>query len=393
MPRQMLLQKTTDNFSGQAFGPAFSIGEIMNKAGLYIHIPFCKSKCPYCDFYSLRKGEEDYKKYVSAVIKSLKKWSSLTDKKADTLYFGGGTPSLIGSELLCGIIENAKKTFGCDGEITVECNPSTVNGDFFNKIAESGVNRISLGMQSAVDSERKKLGRFADKKQIESVIKASLDSGISNISLDVMTGIPDQTKDSLDETLKFCTESGATHISAYMLKLEEGTWFYKNSHKLNLPDEDLTADLYLQMVDYLEEKGFRQYEISNFALPGYESRHNLKYWNCEEYIGIGPGAHSFLQNKRFYYPRDIDYFEKGSDPVFDDEGGSLEEYIMLRLRLSEGLDFKKAKERFPDFEKEYYISKARSLQKNNLVRVSDESISLTKEGFLLSNAVTGKIIY
>lgn len=365
----------------------------MDKIGLYIHIPFCKSKCPYCDFYSLRKGENDFENYKKAVIKSLEKWARLTDKKADTLYFGGGTPSLIGEEILCEIMQKAKELFGCDGEITVECNPSCVGESFFEKIAAAGVNRISLGMQSAVDSERKKLGRAADRKRIQQVIQKAKEAGLSNISLDVMIGIPDQTMESLDETLLFASESGAKHISAYILKLEEGTWFYENSHKLNIPDEDLTADLYLQMSEYFEQKNFRQYEISNFALSGFESKHNLKYWDCREYLGIGPGAHSFLNGKRFYYPRDFEAFIKGDDPVDDGEGGSLDEYIMLRLRLSEGLNFEKAKERFSQFEKDAYIEKAVPLEKNGLVEISDKSINLTKRGFLLSNPIIEAIIY
>lgn len=365
----------------------------MNKIGLYIHIPFCKSKCPYCDFYSLRKGEEDYDIYTSSLKKSLNWWKQKTDKKADTLYLGGGTPSLLGGERISEIVSFAKELFGCDGEITVECNPSCADADFFEMVSQAGVNRISLGMQSAVDSERKKLGRIADVHQVELSIKNALSAGIENISLDVMMGIPEQNEKSLADTLDFCVSSGVKHISAYILKIEEGTWFYKNSHRLNLPDDDLTADLYLQMADFLNENSFNQYEISNFAKKGYESRHNLKYWNCEEYIGIGPSAHSFSDGKRLYYPRNIEAFEKGAEPVVDGVGGDLQEYIMLRLRLSEGLVFSKCKRRFPDFVKEEYIRKAEPLKKSGLIKLDNDSISLTPEGFLLSNAIIGKIIY
>lgn len=365
----------------------------MNKIGLYIHIPFCKSKCPYCDFYSLRMNEADYGEYVSAVKKSLQNWSDKMLQKADTLYLGGGTPSLLGGDKISEIVFAAKEKFGCEGEITVECNPSCVDADFFKKIADAGVNRVSLGMQSAVDSERKKLGRIADVKAVEQAINNAFLAGIDNISLDVMVGIPDQNEKSLAQTLGFCAESGAKHISAYILKLEEGTWFYKNSQKLNLPDEDLTADLYLQMVDFLNERGFSQYEISNFAQNGYESKHNLKYWNCEEYLGIGPAAHSFINRKRFYYPRDIGLFENGNEPVFDCHGGDLQEYIMLRLRLKEGLNFCKCQERFENFSKDEYIKKAVPLERPGLVEINEKSLSLTAQGFLLSNAVIGKIIY
>lgn len=365
----------------------------MKKIGLYIHIPFCKSKCPYCDFYSLKKGEHNCVDYVLAVKASLKNWAQKTRRKADTLYFGGGTPSLLGGDKITELVAAAKEHFVCDGEVTVECNPSCVEDNFFEKIACAGVNRISLGMQSAVNDERKRLGRLADVRAVEGAIRLAQNAGIDNISLDVMLGIPGQNPKSLEETLSFCVSSGAKHISAYMLKLEEGTWFYENVQKLNLPDDDLTADMYLQMVDFLGNNGFEQYEISNFAKVGYESRHNLKYWNCEEYLGIGPSAHSFLDGKRFFYPRDISFFESGGDSVADGDGGGLEEYIMLRLRLSEGLVFEQCEKRFADFSKKEYLDKVEPLKRAGLVRADEKSISLTPRGFLISNAVIEKIIF
>lgn len=365
----------------------------MDKIGLYIHVPFCKSKCPYCDFYSLKKGDNDCENYACAVKASLKNWAQKTDRKADTLYFGGGTPSLLGGDKISELVTAAKKHFACDGEITVECNPSCVEEDFFHKAALAGVNRISLGMQSAVDGERKRLGRIADVKAVERAITLAKKAGIENISLDVMLGIPDQSEKSLEETLRFCVNSGAKHVSAYMLKIEKGTWFHKNTHKLNLPDDDFTADLYLMMIAFLSENGFEQYEISNFARAGYDSRHNLKYWNCEEYLGIGPSAHSFLEGKRFYYPRDINAFEQGQEPVSDGDGGDLQEYIMLRLRLSEGLVFDKCKNRFPLFSKEEYLKKAVALEKAGLVKADEKCLRLTPEGFLVSNGVIEKIIF
>ncbi len=365
----------------------------MNKIGLYIHIPFCKSKCPYCDFYSLKKGEYDCEKYISSVKDSLRVWAQKTDKKADTLYFGGGTPSLLGGEKISELVRVSQELFACDGEITVECNPSCVEDDFFKKIASAGVNRISLGMQSAVDDERKHLGRIADVRAVERAICLAKVAGINNISLDVMIGIPHQTEKSLKETLRFCVDSDVEHISAYMLKIEEGTWFHKNAHKLELPDDDYTADLYLGMVDFLGSNGFEQYEVSNFAKPGYESRHNLKYWNCEEYLGVGPSAHSFLDGKRFFYPRDISLFENGGEPVSDGDGGDLEEYIMLRLRLAEGLVFDKCEKRFSDFSKEKYLLKALPLEKAGFVETDENRLRLTTRGFLLSNSVIEKIIF
>lgn len=366
---------------------------IMKNIGLYIHIPFCRSKCPYCDFYSMRSDSVGYDDYTACVLESLEEWREKTDKKADTLYLGGGTPSLIGSKNIAMIVRRAKDLFGVDGEITVECNPSAIEEDFFETVAKAGVNRISLGMQSAVDSERRKLGRTADRDCILRCIKEARNAGIENITLDVMLGVPGQTMESLKETIDFCLESGVPHISAYMLKLEEGTYYYNNAEKLNLPDEDTTADMYLFLSEKLTENGFNHYEISNFAKPGYEGKHNLKYWNCEEYLGVGPSAHSFVDGVRFYYPRDIKSFSMGEEPTADGTGGDEDEYIMLRLRLSEGLNFQSYYERYHKNLPAAVIEKARFFEKQGLMKVTDSSIALTRDGFLLSNTIISELIY
>ena len=341
----------------------------------------------------MRSDSLGYDDYTACVLESLEEWRENTDKKADTLYLGGGTPSLIGGKNIAMIVRRAKALFGVDGEITVECNPSAIEEGFFETVAKAGVNRISLGMQSAVDSERRKLGRTADRACILKCIKEARDAGIDNITLDVMLGVPGQTMESLKETIDFCLESGVPHVSAYMLKLEEGTYYYNNAEKLNLPDEDTTADMYLFLSEKLTENGFNHYEISNFAKPGYEGKHNLKYWNCEEYLGIGPSAHSYINGKRFYYPRDIDLFRMGNEPIDDGDGGDEEEYIMLRLRLSEGLDFQSYYERYHENLPASVIEKARSFEKQGLMKVTDSSIALTKEGFLLSNTIISELIY
>lgn len=364
----------------------------MKNIGLYIHIPFCKSKCPYCDFYSSVKKGDLPELYTSALVKYIGVWQEKLNRKADTLYIGGGTPSLLGGKKIAQIIE-AAKVFGSFDEVTVECNPSCVEDDFFKMIAASGANRISLGLQSAVESERKALGRLSGRKEIEKRIREARDAGIENISVDVMLGIPNQTKSSFEQTLDFCVSCGAKHISAYMLKIEEGTYFYKNRSKLDLPDDDFTADLYLHMVMRLESAGFMQYEISNFSLPGFESRHNLKYWNCEEYLGIGPAAHSFIDGKRFYYERDTDAFIKGAKPVPDGEGGGAEEYIMLRLRLKSGIDFNVVKAKYPGADTETMKEKAEFLSKNGFAQITEDGFHLTPEGFLISNEIIEKMIF
>lgn len=361
-----------------------------NPIGLYIHIPFCNGKCPYCDFYSVTLQSETVTAYVDALCREIDK----ADRIYDTVYFGGGTPSLIGSDNIARILSHIRRTDNC--EVTVECNPSDTgseNSTFdFSLIAKSGVNRISMGLQSADNAERKILGRRGGCEDVERAIKRAKEAGINNISLDLMLAIPNQTEESLEKSVEFCRNSGATHISAYILKIEEDTPFYRIKDTLALPDEDETCDLYLKAVSLIEKAGYKQYEISNFALSGYESCHNLKYWHCEEYLGIGASAHSFVDSNRFFYERSIDGFINGTPAIHDGFGGDEDEYIMLALRLCEGLNFGKFKKRFGHSVPENMIKKAIELGKHGLVNISDSAISLTVNGFLVSNQVILNLI-
>ncbi len=382
---------TTIDFTGDSKKVAriFS-GDKMKPLGLYIHIPFCNGKCPYCDFYSVIPQKKITEEYVSVLCKKI----DSTNRIYDTVYFGGGTPSLIGSDNIRKIMSHIKRTPEC--EATLECNPSDtgrIDSQFdFSVVAESGINRISLGLQSADDTERKLLGRRGSCADVERAVARAKSGGISNISLDLMLGNPNQTVDSLKRSIEFCNLSSATHISTYILKIEDGTPFAKAKSKLNLPDEDKTCDLYLKAVDELEKSGFYQYEISNFSRKGFESKHNLKYWRCEEYLGIGASAHSFVNGKRFYYERSIDDFINGKPPVDDGIGGDREEYIMLALRLKEGLIFKKYMSRFDEAIPEKLIIKAKNLEKHGLLCVTENEIALTAKGFLISNSIICELL-
>ena len=368
--------------------------------GIYIHIPFCKSKCPYCDFYSYRCKSEEREKYIDSLIDEINT-SRRTEEflkgefVADTLYIGGGTPSVLSGNDLTRIITAAKKRFKIDdfSEITVECNPSSENFDEFILCCKrAGVNRISLGMQSAVDSERKKLGRRADREEIRKRVEFIKSAGISNISIDVMLGVPGQTMESLDETLDFVKAMNVPHISAYILKIEEGTPFYKLLDKLSLADEDTVSDMYLHMCRVFEDAGFVHYEISNFCKPSSESAHNTKYWDDKEYLGFGPAAHSFYDKKRFYFDADIDKFIGGEKAVFDSDGGDAEEYFMLRLRLKKGVSLREMKEKFsfePDMN--FYKNITR-FARNELCEFDGDVLSLTDKGMLLSNAIITTLI-
>lgn len=369
------------------------------KTGLYIHVPFCRNKCPYCDFYSNTFDKNTADRYISALVFELKARERLAsyiegELFADTVYFGGGTPSLLPAENISRIMdalrENVRLSEDC--EITVECNPSSSSESLFQAYKKAGVNRVSLGLQSAVTGERKALGRRGTGDEALSAVESCRKSGIDNISLDIMLGIPNQTESSLLDTLDFCRKSGAWHISAYMLKIEENTPFYRMGEKLCLPDEERVCSLYGLCCEKLSEYGFSQYEISNFAKDGFYSRHNLKYWRLEDYIGLGPCAHSFYGGKRFYFSSDTESFIRGEKPVFDCTGGGLDEYIMLSLRLVSGIDLKEMGGKYGDNKARAIQERARPFLGTHLVEIKNNRLYLTRRGFLLSNTVIAELI-
>ena len=352
----------------------------MNQS-LYLHIPFCKTKCPYCDFYSLRAcgeqvaslcsklGVADLQRaYVDRCIEFLRE----QNRTWQTAYIGGGTPSVLAPELLSRLL----REINCAGEFTIECNASSVTRAFSRAIAQGGVNRVSMGLQSAIASERTVLGRAGDITQVERAIGLF---GMDNLSLDVMLGIPGQSIESLTRTLEFCERAGAKHVSAYLLKIEPGTPFHVKQPQ-GLPDEDAQAELYLHACEWLERHGYTQYEISNFAKSGHESQHNLNYWRCGAYHAIGPGAHGFTQGWRWHYARDLDAFLQGCAPIDDGPGGDEDERAMLALRLSEGISSPSARLR------------ERAAGLDRYVILDDKGLRLTREGFLLSNEVIGRLL-
>lgn len=363
----------------------------MKKTGVYIHIPFCAEKCPYCDFFSVKSTEKEIDRYVSALINKIESWGERIRRKADTLYFGGGTPSCMGAERLVSVANSAKLSFCLENaEITAEVNPSKNDFDFYT-LRKNGFNRISLGLQSANDNELKMLGRIHTVQQVEHCLKNAKNAGFDNISLDLMLAIPLQTKESLERSIEFCAKQDVQHISAYMLKIENGTPFAGKKDLLDLPDDDEQAEMYLFACEKLNEYGYHQYEISNFSKKGFESRHNLKYWNDDEYIGIGPSAHSFINGKRFYFPRSFDDFFNGV--VIDDgSGGYEEEYVMLRLRLSDGINNREYKERFGRDIPQKYFLKAKKFEGTGYIITDNESIKLTSKGFIVSNAIISEIL-
>lgn len=366
------------------------------KAGIYVHVPFCRSKCRYCDFYSLT-GYDDalLGKYAGRVCGELAAWREDTGE-ADTFYFGGGTPPLLGAGRMADIIERAAQLYGLSGaEISTEANPGGVNGGFLRDIASAGINRISFGVQSSAAGELAALGRTHTPHQAAEAVDLARRAGIDNISVDIMLGIMGQDEKSALATAKFAADLGVQHISAYMLKVEEGTPLYRERSRLDIPNSDEVSDIYLSVCGYLEVRGYMQYEISNFALPGYECRHNLKYWTLAPYLGIGPAAHSMLNGRRFYYKRDLTAFFSGGerDVLYEGEAGGAEEYVMLHLRLSSGLDTAETAERYGGALAENIRERADKLAGEGYLRREGETVRLTRRGFLLSNAVIAYLLY
>lgn len=354
-----------------------------NSLGLYIHVPFCEKKCNYCDFYSAVYSKDVLNIYLAALKGEIKKWGGKLHRPIDTIYIGGGTPSLLGEEIIS--LANCIKTnFAVleNAEFTVEANPSS-SGEFLKHAKAVGVNRISIGVQSGCDKTLKVLGRTHTSHDAALTVKMARDLGFDNISLDLMIALPGSNISTLKNDIDFILSLQPQHISSYILKIEQNTVFSKKYDTLGLPDDDLAAEQYLFMCDTLEQNGYNHYEISNFAKEQCESKHNTKYWCCEDYLGIGPAAHSCLEGRRFYYPRDLKGFIKNPQIVDDGTSGDREERLMLGLRLSKGVDLTKIYGEIPQSIK----NKITLLEKAGYVKADLPHISLTDSGMLISNSI------
>lgn len=360
--------------------------------GIYIHVPFCAKKCAYCDFYSACYSKQQAELYVQAVLRNLRHYS---DRSAvtDTLYFGGGTPSLLSAEQIAEIIGQVRESFDLanDAEITLEANPGTLSAEKLHQLRNCGVNRLSFGVQSMRNEELKLLGRTHTAERAEKAVFDAASAGFENISCDLMIALPDQDIASVEYSIERMTQLPIQHISAYILKVEEGTPFDRDEIRSRLPDDDLSAAMYLRMADLLEQHGFMQYEVSNFAKSGYESRHNCRYWRCQDYIGIGPAAHSCHKGVRFAVSPDLEAFtssEFQQAEVTDDAPCGYSEYAMLRLRLKEGLLLDRVPEHKAEIEK-----KIPALVNAGYITYNNGCVSLTREGFLVSNQVIEYLVF
>ena len=363
--------------------------------GFYFHVPFCHGKCPYCDFYSLPDSPAAMDAYTAAVTVSLSPWREQLDRREiSTVYFGGGTPSLLGADRLGRILQAVKEGFSLSprAEITLEANPTRVDRQFFEGVRAAGFNRLSMGLQSAHREELRFLGRAHTREDVAQAVEDARAAGFANISLDLMLGLPGGSRERLEESIQFAAGLSVEHISSYLLKVEPGTPFA--ARQVAVPDDDESAEQYLFAVQELGKRGYIQYEISNFSRPGKESRHNLLYWRGEEYLGFGPGAHSFFGGKRFYYPRDLEGFLGGNPPVEDGPGGDFGEFAMLNLRLTRGLRREDCAARFGPQGEAWFqeaLEKAKACPKE-LLKWNREWISFTPEGFLVSNALLVQLL-
>ena len=370
--------------------------------GLYVHIPFCKSKCLYCDFCSFpHPKEETVERYVKALEKDLRLWAERArGMTVDTVYFGGGTPTLLSEETLCHLLSVLAEQYDLDpnAEITLECNPRTGSRSFFSSLRRGGFNRVSVGLQSTQDEELRALGRqhsFADFCRTYEELRAA---DFSNVSIDLMSGIPHQTLQSYLQTIDRVTALAPEHISAYGLIVEEGTPFstLEKRGSLILPDEEAARSMYFEGIDRLASAGYAQYEISNFARAGYESRHNMKYWNCEPYLGFGPAAYSDFLGERFGNSRDLLAYNDGESIREECEAPSAierqNEYVMLRMRLCEGLRAEAFKERFGEDLEERYGHKLSAYVAGGFVQKNEDGYAFTKEGMYVSNAILSDVL-
>ena len=310
--------------------------------GIYLHIPFCKQKCVYCDFYSLPHRETQMDPYVSALRTQLA-GTDFSGYEADTVYFGGGTPSYLGPRRLIALLDAVRAACPItpDAEITFEANPDSAGDpDALAALRRAGFNRVSLGMQSAGDGELRAIGRIHTMAQVRASVEAARKAGFDNLSLDLIYGLPGQDLPRWRKSLSAAAELNPEHLSCYGLKAEPGTPLY--ARRDTLPGDEVQADMYLETVSALEARGWRQYEISNFAKPGRESRHNLKYWTLGEYAGFGPGAHSDFRGRRYAWDRNLEAFLRGEPTLSESQAMAPrdreQEWLMLSLRLTRGLD-------------------------------------------------------
>lgn len=367
--------------------------------GLYVHIPFCVKKCAYCDFCSFISADFSQKtEYIDALCREIDSYAG-KGIVLDTVFFGGGTPSLLSGGEFQKIVSHIRSAFSLadDIEFTIESNPKTITAENLEEYIKAGINRISIGLQSVNEIELSSLGRIHNYSEFLESYNLARKMGVKNINVDLMYGIPEQTKESFLKTLEKVVALSPDHISVYGLILEEGTPLYKSASSYRMPSEDEECDMYYLAADYLGKAGYSHYEISNYAKAGYECRHNLKYWHCDEYIGVGLSAYSYFEGKRYGNTTDrYAYLLAGGgitiyeEPITDE--ALAYEYVMLGLRLAEGFSLNEYKERFKS---DFLCGREETIKRfvdSGYLLVDDDRIFLTEQGFYVSNSIINELI-
>ncbi|MBR1877312.1 MAG: radical SAM family heme chaperone HemW [Lachnospiraceae bacterium] len=373
-----------------------------NDISIYFHIPFCIRKCGYCDFLSVPTscGEAASQTVIDDYVRALKKELScagetLKERTVKTVYFGGGTPSLIPSFHITGIIKRLREMaeFSDLPEISIEMNPKTVDEEKILAYMDAGINRFSVGCQSVNDNELRALGRVHDHEDFLKTMEILKKCGAENINADIMTGIPYETLESAKRTLDEISNLGLSHISAYCLILEEGTPFFeKGSKKLHLPDEDLEMEIYEYTREFLSKKGYKRYEISNYALPGRKCLHNIVYWDCGDYLGFGAGAASRLRNRRFSNVRNVkSYINAPVNDLCEDlilsKEDEMTEFMIMGLRKTDGISLEDFFLRFGEDISDVYKETIGKFEKSGLLICKEGRLFLTERGLDVSNTV------
>ncbi len=373
--------------------------QVKTPLGIYVHVPFCRSKCHYCDFYSVTDMDDQLSDgYLDAVCDHIRETGPLAPGyRVDTVYFGGGTPSYFGAEGMSAILSVIRRSFdvASDAEITFEANPDSINLKLLRRLRGEGFNRVSLGVQCSDDAILEAIGRPHDYEEAVEAVKMIRKAGFKNLSLDLIYGLPDQNLEHWQRTLLKVLELKPEHISCYGLKLEEGTPLCRHQDQLWLADDDMQADMYLATVEILRSHGYKQYEISNFCKRNRESRHNMKYWTGGEYLGFGPDASSDFAGKRFAVVRDLHGYITGirsGGQVLRDiqtvpQRERAGEYLMMHLRTTYGISGEEYEKKFllPFAPIEKALEQCR--QRGHALRGIDGRWHLTAEGFLLSNSI------
>lgn len=375
------------------------------KLGLYLHIPFCIKKCAYCDFLSRASKEEEREDYVRALIGEIQSSGGISDEyQVDTIFLGGGTPSLLQANQMTRIMEAVYQTFQVnkEAEITIEVNPGTVDNQKLRSYKEMGINRISFGLQSTDDTELAALGRIHTYQEFLESYRMAREIGFANINIDLISGIPKQTYKSWKENLKAAAALSPEHISAYSLIVEEGTLFYTmhENGALDLPTEEEERLMYEQTAPYLEEQGYRQYEISNYAKPGMECRHNCRYWERKDYLGLGIGAASLIHETRFSNTEDIQDYLSNSQNLRAvrknietlDRKAQIEEYLFLGLRMNCGISKTEFRDCFHANLEEFYPNTVEQLLQEGFLVQKEDRISLSRKGISLSNRILAEFL-